>query len=248
MSEKNTFETLYSLDVRDKLEKKKSGGSELDYLSWAQGWREVKKLYPDAKYEFERFGENNLPYVYDPLTGYMVFVKTTINNVTYEMCLPVMDGSNKAMKSEPYTYKVKQYKNRKWTGEYDEKTVVAATMFEINKTLMRCFVKCLAMHGLGLSLYFKETVAPETAEKIKKEKDEEAKKAKEAETAVKKLQTEIVSNAKQMIDSGVDSANIYAKIEQIGGKKNPNSIKDVEKCKKIIEELKKMKENMKNGK
>lgn len=239
MSEKTTFETLYELDVRDKLEKKKSGGSELNYLSWAQGWREVKKIYPDAEYEFERFGENNLPYVYDPMTGYMVFVKTTISGVTYEMCLPVMDGSNKAMKAEPYTYTVGSGDKQR------EKSVDAATMFDINKTLMRCMIKCLAMHGLGLSLYFKESVAPETAARIKKEKDEEIK---QTETTIKNLQAEIVSTAKKMIDGGIDSTAIYAKIEEIGGKKNPNSIKDIGKCEKIIEALKKMKESTKSGK
>ena len=240
MSENKTpFETLYELDVRDKLEKKKSGGSELSYLSWAQGWREVKKLYPDASYEFERFGENNLPYVYDPLTGYMVFVKTTIKNVTYEMCLPVMDGANKAMKAEPYTYTVG------FGDKQREKSVEAATMFDINKTLMRAFIKCLAMHGLGLSLYFKETVAPETAARLKKEKDDAEK---ELEASIKNIQAEIVSTAKKMVDSGIDSTEIYAKIEEIGGKKNPNSIKDVEKCKLIIEALKEMKGNNKSGK
>lgn len=239
MSDNNVFETLYGLDVRDKLEKKKSGGSELNYLSWAQGWREVKKLYPDADYQFLKFGENELPYVYDPQTGYMVFVTTTINDVTYEMCLPVMDGANKAMKAEPYTYMVGSGDNKR------EKIVESATMFDINKTLMRCFIKCLAMHGLGLSLYFKETVAPETVERIKKEKEAEET---ERENSIKNLQAEIVATAKKLIDNGVDSGTIYAEIERIGGKKNPNSIKDIDKCKMVIEVLNNMKEKNKSDK
>lgn len=232
MSEMNVFDTLYELDVRDKLEKKKSGGSSLDYLSWAMGWKEIKKLYPDADYEFIKFGEQQLPYVYDPRTGYMVFVKTTIQGKTHEMCLPVMDGSNKAMKSESYTYTVGSGDNKR------EKSVEAASMFDINKTLMRCMVKCLAMHGLGLSLYFKETVAPETAAKQKKEK-EDAENAVKA--TIKNLQSEIVATAKKLIESGVDSDTIYTEIERIGGKKNPNSIKDIDKCEEIIESLSKMK-------
>jgi hypothetical protein len=231
MSEKTTFETLYELDVRDKLEKKKSGGSELDYLSWGQGWREVKKLYPDANYEFLRFGENNLPYVYDPETGYMVFVRTTIDSTTYEMCLPVMDGSNKAMKAESYTYTVGSGDKQR------EKSVEAATMFDINKALMRCFVKCLAMHGLGLSLYFKETVAPETAERIRKEKDEEEK---QAQITIKNLQAEIVAKAKKLVDGGLDSGMIYDEITKISGKKNPNSIKDIEICNQVVQKLNEM--------
>ena len=102
----------------------------------------VKKEYPDTTYEILKF-ENNLPYVYDENTGYMVFTKVTINGLTYEMWLPVMDGKNKAMKKEPYTYKTK----------YGEKIVEAATMFDINKTIMRCLVKNMAMFGLGIYLY-----------------------------------------------------------------------------------------------
>ena len=72
-----------------------------------------------------------------------MFTKVTINGITKEMWLPVMDSKNKAMKKEPYTY----------TTKYGEKTVESATMFEINKTIMRCLVKNLAMFGLGLYIY-----------------------------------------------------------------------------------------------
>lgn len=42
--EKSIFETLNSIDVEDKIEKKNG----LSYLSWAWAWAEVKKLYPNA--------------------------------------------------------------------------------------------------------------------------------------------------------------------------------------------------------
>ena len=133
MADKNYFEVLNGINVNDKVEKKNG----LSYLSWAYAWAEVKKRYPDAHYEIEKF--DGLPYVYDPLTGYIVYTKVTIEGITHEMWLPVMDGANKAMKSEPYTYTVGR-------GSYQqEKTVEAATMFDINKTIMRCLVKNLAM-------------------------------------------------------------------------------------------------------
>lgn len=147
---KQIFEELFKVDVTSKVEKKKTGKSELSYLSWAWAWAEVKKRYPEAEYTIERFA-NELPYVYDEYTGYMVFTTVTIGNMKHEMWLPVMDGANKAMKSESYTYKTK----------YEEKTVEAATMFDINKTIMRCLVKNLAMHGLGLYIYAGEDL-PET--------------------------------------------------------------------------------------
>ena len=142
------FAKLNYLDVKDHIEKK----NDLNYLSWAWAWAEVKKIYPDAHYTIKRF-DNNLPYVYDPNTGYMVFTEVTIEGLTHEMWLPVMDGANKAMKAEAYTYKTK----------YGEKTVEPANMFDINKTIMRCLVKNLAMFGLGLYIYAGEDL-PEVIE------------------------------------------------------------------------------------
>ena len=62
--------------------------------------------------------------------------------------MPVMDGANKAMKAEKYSYQVKGR-----NGQPYDKWVEAATMFDINKTIMRCLVKNLAMFGLGLYIY-----------------------------------------------------------------------------------------------
>lgn len=156
MAEKNFFEQLYDVDVRDRMYQKQG----LNYIPWATAWSEVAKVFPDATYEIVKFGENKLPYTESNL-GIMVFTEVTIDGVTREMCLPVMDGSNKAMKSIEYTYKTK-------TGE---KTVPAATMFDVNKTIMRCLAKNLAMFGLGLHLWTKEE-APEAViecEKLQKE-------------------------------------------------------------------------------
>lgn len=97
----------------------------LTYLSWAWAWAEFKKLYPDATYEVKKF--DGLPYVHDKETGYMVYTSVTADGLTYEMWLPVMDARNK--------------------------TLMNATMFDINKTIMRCLAKNLAMFGLGLYIY-----------------------------------------------------------------------------------------------
>lgn len=158
METENKFLQLLSLNVNDKTEKKKGDGkTELTYLSWAWAWAEFKKIYPDATYTIERF-ENGLPYVYDAETGYMVFTSVSAGGITHEMWLPVMNGANKAMKAQPYTYTVKG-----WGDKPVEKRVEAATMFDINKTLMRCFVKNLAMFGLGLYIYAGEDL-PEDAD------------------------------------------------------------------------------------
>lgn len=163
------FDKLYKIDCSDKTEKKSNGSVELTYLSWCYAWAEVKKLYPNAKYEILKF-ENNLPYVFDEKTGYMVFTKVEIEGIEHEMWLPVMDSANKAMKDKLYTYNVKKKEYNAVTKKYEytlvEKTVEAATMFDINKTIMRCLTKNLAMFGLGLYIYAGEDL-PENVEEEK---------------------------------------------------------------------------------
>jgi len=149
----NSFEKLNKTNVNEYIEKKKVNGKELSYLSWANAWAELKKEYPEATYIIKKFGNNQLPYVYDENTGYMVFTEVTIENLTYEMWLFVMDGANKAMKNEKYEYEVKEYNYGKPTGKMIKKSVELATMFDINTTIMRCLVKNLAMFGLGLYIY-----------------------------------------------------------------------------------------------
>lgn len=147
------FNKLFAINCNDKTEKKNNGSTELTYLSWCYAWSEVKKLYPNARYEILKFGENKLPYVFDEKTGYMVFTRVEIEDIEHEMWLPVMDSANKAMKDKTYTYKVKKYNSNTRQYEFVEKEVQPATMFDINKTIMRCLTKNLAMFGLGLYIY-----------------------------------------------------------------------------------------------
>lgn len=164
----NIFEKLSKINVNDKTENKNG----LTYLSWAWAWQEFKKVYPEATYEIKR-NEQGLPYIYDEKLGYMVFTEVTVEKLTHEMWLPVMDSANKAMKNKPYTYKVKEYKYGKATGNIIEKTVEAATMFDINKTIMRCLTKNLAMFGLGIYIYAGEDLPEENLEDKKINKTQE---------------------------------------------------------------------------
>ena len=187
------FEELNAINVNDKTEKKKSGSTELTYLSWTWAWAEVKKRYPDAHYEIMM--HDGLPYVYDENTGYMVFTTVTIDGISHMMWLPVMDGANKAMKSMPYTY------STKYNGE---KTVEAATMFDVNKTIMRCLVKNLAMFGLGLYIYAGEDL-PETEAEEQKTAQEVAKKKLEKIDA-----GQIEELKKTLSENGIDEAFVLS--------------------------------------
>lgn len=128
----NYFNELAKINVNENTDKK----GKFTYLSWAWAWSEVKKIYPNASYEIERF-DGGVPYLENEL-GYMVFTKVTINEITHEMWLPVMDFRNNAILK----------------GK--------ATMMEINKAIMRCLVKNIGMHGLGLYIYAGEDLPEET--------------------------------------------------------------------------------------
>lgn len=160
------FQELYSLNVNEYVEKK----NDLSYLSWAYAWAEFKKIYPDATYEVKK-DENGRCYFGDENIGYMVYTSVTAGGLTYEMWLPVMDNANKSMKLNEYTYKVAQWewnpatRKKEKVGEID-KTVDAVSMFDINKTVMRCLVKNLAMFGLGLYIYAGEDLPKDIKEYV----------------------------------------------------------------------------------
>lgn len=149
-----TFDILNAVNVNEHTETKDTGKVKLTYLSWAWAWSEVKKRFPDAQYEIIKF--NGLPYVFDEKTGYMVYTTVTIDGITHEMWLPVMDGNNRAMLDRPYEVKTK----------YSTFTVQPATMFDVNKAIMRCLTKNLAMFGLGLYIYAGEDLPESSDEEI----------------------------------------------------------------------------------
>jgi hypothetical protein len=110
----------------------------LNYLSWAWAWTEALKIDNKATWEVVEY--NGLPLAY--LRDETAFVKTkvTLNGETKECVLPVMDNRNKA--------------------------VVNPDSFIVNKTIMRCLAKNLAMFGLGLYIYAGEDL-PEVSDEIK---------------------------------------------------------------------------------
>lgn len=159
----NKFLELLQLNVNDKVEKRNNGKVELTYLSWSYAVAEFTKAYPDFKYEVKFF--DGKPYIYDEQTGYMVFTSITADGQTKEMFLPVMDGNNKSMKSVGYDYQTKN----------GTKTVAPATMFDINKTIMRCLVKNMAMFGLGLYIYSGEDLPEKVVDYITDDQIEQIK-------------------------------------------------------------------------
>ena len=156
------YEELSAINVNEHIEEKEG----LKYLSWAWAWDFFKKACPDANYEVVKNPNSGLPY-FESYAGAMVYTKVTVEGVTHEMWLPVMDSKNKAMKSEAYTYKVRDWK----TKQMVEKTVEPFTMFDVNKTIMRCLVKNLAMFGLAIYVFSGEDLPSEEPVDLREQAD-----------------------------------------------------------------------------
>ena len=150
------FDALYNMNLGDKVEKKDN----LSYLTWSEAWKAFREVYPSATFRVITNPDTKLPYFVDPNVGIMVFTEVTADDLTLTMFLPVMNSSNRAMKLEPYNYQVWDKQNRR----YVDKTCEAATMFDVNKTIMRCLVKNLALFGLGLKLYQGEDIPCENSD------------------------------------------------------------------------------------
>ena len=167
--QEDLFKKAIQLNVNDHTDLKNN----LTYLSWAWAWQEFLKICPEATYEIKKFTNpitgKTTTYLEDEDFGIMVFTSITARGVTREMWLPVMDGANKAMRRQAYTYVVGKGQN-----QY-EKSVEAVSMFDINKTIMRCLTKNIAMFGVGLYIYAGEDLPIELGEPCTKRQLEKMK-------------------------------------------------------------------------
>ena len=119
---------LAAIDVSPHVEKRNG----LSYLSWAWAWAELMKHYPGAEYEFERFDARDCMTYPDGSAA--VFCRLTIDGITREMSLPVMDHRHRAIKA-----------NADGSGGPDARAVSDARA--------RCLVKAMALFGLGHNRY-----------------------------------------------------------------------------------------------
>lgn len=129
----NYFAKLNAVDVSKWVEKKNG----LSYVSWANAWGEVKKMYPDAVYTVYE-NANGWNYHTD---GRTCWVKTgmTVQGIEHIEYLPVMDFRNASISADK------------------------VTSFDVNKAIQRSLTKAAARHGLGLYIYAGEDL-PEGAD------------------------------------------------------------------------------------
>lgn len=198
------FQTLNDVDVSNKI-KEKNG---LKYLSWASAWAEVKKRFPDAAFRVvpQLVSDGNTrPWHDDGKSGW-VEVGVTINGQEIVETLAIMDFKNKSIPAD------------------------AITSVDANKSIKRCLVKALAMHGLGLYIYEGEDLPEETSKLIDLQGEI-------MELIRKKAQ--LSDNAKQKVGElckAVDrEANPSMGDEEITG--NPKNINDTELLEKLKRQL-----------
>jgi hypothetical protein len=224
--DKSVFEILSTKNVSEHTRVLKVNGKNYSYLSWADAMKIVLIEFPDMQYEVTRDPYTNLPYFEGEETGLMCFTKVTINKITREMWLPVLNGANKPMKSKSYTYKVKKYnRDRNAKIEYIDKKVEAADMFEVNTTIMRCLVKNLAMFGLGINIYSGEDLPLNESDFLTEEEKVLAEKNKEKE----KLDR-IIKVAKERVEKYFEDPEDEVAIKGFEGAKKwatENNIKEV---------------------
>lgn len=104
------------------------------YLAWAVAFQILLSVKPSATFGTREWLDPSVnmlvPYLKTPL-GYMVETWVEVDTVVRKMSLPVMDQKNKIIKDPD--------------------------MFDINKSIMRCYVKNLALFGIGIQFFNKET-------------------------------------------------------------------------------------------
>jgi hypothetical protein len=128
--QQSVFNTLYSIGVKDKIERK----GNLDYLSWANAWALLKTNYPDAQRRVYEHDHTGLNFFTDGVTAY-VKVGISVDGIEHIDYLPIMDHRNNAI------------------------PVAKITSMDVNKAIQRSTAKAIAMHGLGLALWTGEDIA-----------------------------------------------------------------------------------------
>lgn len=119
------METNYFLElqkVKCEVEKK----NWLNYISWSDGWKELKEKHPDASYKKVKNWDT---YLFKSWTGWSVECEVTVNGIMHCADLAITDFRNQEIKYE------------------------AIKSTDIQNTLQRAFAKAIAMHWIWLYVY-----------------------------------------------------------------------------------------------
>jgi len=147
----------------------------LTYLSWAWAWAEALKADPKATFKVEMFDGTPLM----PVGGsFMVWITVTMFDKPMTCMLPVLD--------------------------YRNKPISTPNSFDVNTSIMRCLVKAIAMHGLGLYIYAGEDTPPD---EVRTEEPEKKIVKIETPTAIAKVEVD-TANMQLFADSMIQFVGI----------------------------------------
>ena len=208
---RNFFKELNELNVNEHVEAKNG----LKYLSWAWSWTELKKRFPLSYSTVYEAPDGSLIWK-DPIGAH---VKTGVTLVwddeeghhEHEAIeyLPIFDHRNKVI----------PYEN--------------IDALNVNKTIQRSIVKCIARHGLGVYIYAGEDL-PEESEDVKAQRAAEAEKIRstiaDMDALIKKVTANMTGEEKKKF--GDDYI-----VPLIGGY-NYKAVKDYSKLETLYESLK----------
>jgi hypothetical protein len=132
------WKNLSAINVSEHIEKK----GNLSYLSWTWAYSQLLDVYPNSFYEFSENTVYPDGSVEVHCTVTVVCSTDSEKSVSRSMWLPVMDNRNNA--------------------------VINPNARQVSDTKMRCLVKCIAMHGLGIYIYAGEDLPQAEAAELKK--------------------------------------------------------------------------------
>ena len=179
---RSTFELFDTVDCSSFIEEKNG----MSYLKFPSVWKIVKSHDPKASWDVVEFDKNGrrvdeatpidverYPFRVMPGDcGFTMYTVVTIDGVSAEMDLPIIDANNYSIKRNGYSVKTK----------YGEKFVAPLNSQSVNTSKVRCLVKNIALNfGLGRYVYEgkdynEECVEPITGEiRYETEKTEEEK-------------------------------------------------------------------------
>lgn len=164
--QRRAWDLLSKINANDKTETKGSGKFALKYLSWAWAWGILMENFPESCYEIHQ--DKILPD-----GSVMVSVTLTIKDGDEQfsrfMWLPVMNHLNKA--------------------------IINPDAMDINKAVMRCLAKAIAMCGLGHYIYAGEDLPV----------DDETPKTKSQEPSQKSTQQNVNSIPSEQYHADVEN-------------------------------------------
>ena len=139
---KGIFETLYGIDVKAHVEKKGSPGNQFDYLKWSVAFRILLQNYPKSSWRVLPQEEIDLGVSKEAIKGFVVGTEVTIvsedETITRRQTLPVTNYSNQC--------------------------IPAPDQMAINTAIQRCYVKTIALFGLGMRVYENVTFPEDCAD------------------------------------------------------------------------------------